>query len=142
VKEKRTFRLDIESDSDTIFAIDALTHVLYEEDWITSYQYQKKYGIHRLKLKMWITNGIIPKENWTRIDRLDGLIILKDVPYNARSIGGRRYSFTDKEKSLMWQMIQDKTPIDDVAHKFGCSRDTLYKLIKKNTKSNGAKNRS
>lgn len=52
------------------------------DEWLTIAKYCKKFGIgHTSVVSKWIERGIIPAENIREIEELNGLKLIKAIPY-------------------------------------------------------------
>ncbi|WP_205748093.1 hypothetical protein [Dyadobacter luticola] len=54
-------------------------------EWMTLSDYCKKYQIKPSRLSNWIERGIVPNGNLIVIPELNGLKLIKNQPYAARS---------------------------------------------------------
>ncbi len=59
------------------------------KEWMTLSDYCKKYNIRPSRLSNWIERGVIPDESIIIIPELNGLKLIKNQPYMARTYQAR-----------------------------------------------------
>lgn len=52
------------------------------DEWLTIKRYAERFGVENTQtIKNWINRGVIPSENVREIEELNGLRLIKAVPY-------------------------------------------------------------
>jgi hypothetical protein len=59
------------------------------KDWMTLSDYSKKYNIKPSRLSNWIERGVVPDDSIIIIPELNGLKLIKNQAYMARSYESR-----------------------------------------------------